>query len=129
MPGIAGLLAGVRYLQTRGISTVFEQERQLALLAAECIRGFGDVRVFAEAGLRNQAGVLSVVPERKDVEEIGAELADRGIAVRAGLHCAPMAHCSAGTLETGAVRISFSDFNTRAEVYCFLEEFRRILSM
>lgn len=129
VPGIAGLLAGVRYLQTRGISTVFEQERQLALLAAECIRGFGDVRVFAEAGLRNQAGVLSVVPERKDVEEIGAELADRGIAVRAGLHCAPMAHRSAGTLETGTVRISFSDFNTREEVYCFLEEFRRILSM
>ena len=42
-----------------------------------------------------------------DCEEAAQRLADRGIAVRAGLHCAPLAHESAGTLSTGTVRISF----------------------
>ena len=43
-----------------------------------------------------------------DAEALGAALADRGIAVRAGLHCAPLAHRTAGTLDTGTVRLSFS---------------------
>ena len=42
-----------------------------------------------------------------DCEEMAAKLGDRGIALRAGLHCAPLAHESAGTLETGTVRASF----------------------
>ena len=56
-----------------------------------------------------------------DCEEAAACLAEAGIAVRAGLHCAPMAHRSGGTLETGPVRVSFSAFNTSAEVRQFLQ--------
>ena len=48
-------------------------------------------------------------------------LAERGIAVRAGLHCAPLAHRTAGTLNTGTVRLSFSHWNTREEVDRLLE--------
>ena len=47
---------------------------------------------------------------------MGEALAERGIAVRAGLHCAPLAHRTAGTLDTGTVRVSFSAFNTPREV-------------
>ena len=54
----------------------------------------------------HQAGTISFVP-REDCEAFAQRLADRGIAVRAGLHCAPLAHESAGTLETGTVRVSF----------------------
>jgi two-component system phosphate regulon sensor histidine kinase PhoR len=54
------------------------------------------------------------VPGR-DVETVGEALARRGIAVRAGLHCAPLAHRTAGTLDTGTVRVSFSAFNTPQE--------------
>ena len=54
------------------------------------------------------------VPGR-DVETVGEALARRGIAVRAGLHCAPQAHRTAGTLDTGTVRVSFSAFNTPQE--------------
>lgn len=46
-----------------------------------------------------------------DCEEAGEALARRGIAVRAGLHCAPLAHSTAGTLDTGTIRLSFSAFN------------------
>ncbi len=120
MPGIAGLLAGIRFIKQRGMADIFDRERRLALLAAEGLRTMPGVKVFAMPGLREQAGVLSFVPEGKDVEEIGSGLAAKGIAVRTGLHCAPFAHKSAGTLNTGTVRLSFSDFNTHMEIYQLL---------
>lgn len=127
MPGIAGLLAGVRFVRRRGLSAICDRERRLALLAAEGLRIVPGVRVFALPGLRDQAGVLSIVPEKKDVEAVGDALAERGIAVRTGLHCAPLAHRSAGTLDTGTIRLSFSDFNTPEEVYRCLTVLRDIL--
>lgn len=128
MPGIAGLLAGVRYVRRRGLDAICDRERRLALLAAEGLRStVPGVRVFAQPGLREQAGVLSIVPEKKDVEAVGDALAERGIAVRTGIHCAPLAHRSAGTLDTGTVRLSFSDFNTPEEVYHCLAALRDIL--
>ena len=120
MPGIAGLLAGVRFVKQRGMANILNHERRLTLLAAEGIRMLPGAKVLAMPGLREQAGVLSFVPLKKDVEEVGTRLAEQGIAVRTGLHCAPFAHKSAGTLDTGTVRVSFSDFNTRLEVYRLL---------
>ena len=98
------------------------EERRLALLAAEGLR-----RAPGTAGLCRcrtcaaQAGVLSIVPERTWTQRHwAAALAERGIAVRAGLHCAPLAHRTAGTLDTGTVRLSFSALRTpREEVYRF----------
>ena len=55
---------------------------------------------------QHQSGTVSFVPNM-DCEEAAQILAQQGIAVRAGLHCAPMAHESAGTLQTGTVRVSF----------------------
>ncbi|MDO4316160.1 MAG: aminotransferase class V-fold PLP-dependent enzyme [Oscillospiraceae bacterium] len=127
MPGINGLLAGVRYVRKRGLHSICDRERRLALLAAEGLRTVPGVRIFALPGLRDQAGVLSIVPEKKDVETVGDALAERGIAVRTGLHCAPLAHRSAGTLSTGTIRLSFSDFNTPEEVYRCLAVLRDIL--
>ena len=69
-----------------------------------------------------------MVPAEKDVEEIGEKLAERGVAVRTGLHCAPLAHDSAGTLKTGTVRLSLSDFNTLEECEKFLEICKKVLS-
>ena len=120
MPGIAGLLAGVQFVKQRGMANILDHERRLTLLAAEGIRMLPGAKVLAMPGLREQAGVLSFVPLKKDVEEVGTRLAEQGIAVRTGLHCAPFAHKSAGTLDTGTVRVSFSDFNTRLEVYRLL---------
>lgn len=127
MPGIAGLLAGVRFIRRRGLRAICDRERRLALLAAEGLRSMPGVRAFALPGLRDQAGVLSIVSEKKDVEAVGDALAERGIAVRTGLHCAPLAHRSAGTLDTGTIRLSFSDFNTPEEVYRCLTVLRDVL--
>lgn len=102
VPGIAGLDAGLRYLKHVGISKVLEREKKQAQSCARGLERLG-MKVFAGP---HQAGTLSFLPGM-DCEEAARLLGKQGIALRAGLHCAPLAHESAGTLDTGTVRISF----------------------
>lgn len=128
VPGIAGLLEGVRYVRRRGLDSICLKERSLTLWIAEELKRIPGLRVFSEPGLRNQTGVLSVVPEGKDVEQIGMMLAEQGVAVRTGIHCAPLAHDSVGTLKTGTIRLSLSDLNTLEECVEFLQIFGSVLT-
>ena len=72
---------------------------------------------LAKRGWRvlGEGPVLSAVPPREEPETAADRLAEKGIAVRAGLHCAPLAHMTGGTIDTGTVRFSASVFNTPAE--------------
>lgn len=116
MPGIAGLLEGIRYVQAQGEGKILRHEQMLAVLAARELSRLPRVKVYAARRPETQSGVLSFVMEGMDCEEVGERLGERDIAVRAGLHCASYAHETAGTLGTGTVRISFSSFNTPSEV-------------
>lgn len=78
------------------------------------------VEVFQASMPKAQSGVLSFRIKGRDCEDVGEALGDRGFALRAGLHCAPEAHRTAGTLETGTVRASVSAFNTEMEIDRFL---------
>lgn len=127
MPGIAGLLAGVQFVRSQGQDAICRRERLLALLAADGLRKLPGVRVYAQPDLADQAGVVSFTAEGREVEALAGALAERGIAVRAGLHCAPAAHQTAGTVDTGTVRASFSHWNTPAEVARFLAAMGEIL--
>ena len=102
VPGIAGLEAGIRQVRLLGVEAIGEKEKWLGAMAGEALRELG-YQVYTGA---HQAGTVSF-RGNADCEDIAQILADQGIAVRAGLHCAPLAHRSAGTLETGTVRISF----------------------
>ena len=102
VPGIAGLRAGLDYLRCTGIEKIHRREQQQVEKCAEGLQKLG-LRVFWGA---HQGGTVSFIPEG-DCEEAAGKLGKLGIAVRAGLHCAPLAHESAGTLGTGTVRLSF----------------------
>ena len=102
VPGIAGLAAGMAYIAKQGTGRLHTREVKEARRCAEGLDGLG-IRVFAGD---HQSGTVSFLPEG-DCEEAAALLAGKGICVRAGLHCAPLAHESAGTLHTGTVRVSF----------------------
>ena len=102
VPGIAGLDAGLRYLERVGTDSIMHKEHRTA---QRCVRQLGDMGFTVFSG-DHQGGTVSFQTEM-DCEEAAQLLAQQGIAVRAGLHCAPLAHESAGTLETGTVRISF----------------------
>lgn len=121
MPGIAGLLAGLRFLKQQGMERICTEERRLARYIAEILKNRNGVKVFSYPDFFAQAGVLSFLLEGEDPEVTAAKLAEQGVAVRAGLHCAPLAHRSAGTLGTGTVRLSLSAFNTWQEGEMFLK--------
>ena len=75
------------------------------------LKALPGVEVFTPANGPHPTGVVSFRAAGRDCEELAEALRRRGIALRAGLHCAPLAHRSAGTLNTGTVRVSFSAFN------------------
>ena len=112
VPGIAGLYAGLRYLRQEGIERIFKREQKQAKRCAAGLEKMG-MKVYSGP---HQAGTVSFL-SGLDCETAAQIFAKKGIAVRAGLHCAPLAHESAGTLETGTVRVSFghdaSDSQTR----------------
>ena len=120
VPGIAGLLEGIRYVKSRGEEAILHHEQALTQQTAEGLSRLPGVQVFASGEPESQAGVLSFTIEGMDCEEAGEWLGQRGIAVRAGLHCAPYAHETAGTLASGTIRASFSAFNTPGEVKQFI---------
>lgn len=115
VPGIAGLAEGIRCLKRMGIGNIFRAEhRQLE----RCVAGLQKLGMRAFAG-EHQAATVSFLPGM-DCEDGARILAEQGIAVRAGLHCAPFAHESAGTLDTGTVRVSFGYDAQNAQTDAFL---------
>ncbi|MDR1328511.1 MAG: aminotransferase class V-fold PLP-dependent enzyme [Oscillospiraceae bacterium] len=115
MPGIAGLSEGIKFVLSRGEAGILEHARGLIAEAARGLAELPGVRVFGGSG-ENRAGVLSFRLEHTECEAAAEELSRRGFAVRAGLHCAPEAHRTAGTFETGTVRLSVSAYNTAREL-------------
>ncbi len=128
VPGIAGLGAGIAFIENRGEERIAAHERALVLRAANKLRSMPGVTVFASENGENQAGVLSFTLKGTDCETVAEKLSGRSIAVRAGLHCAPLAHITAGTDATGTVRISASAFTRIDEIDYFLSVMREISS-
>lgn len=112
--GAAGLLAGLRFVRRKGVACIGAYEHYLCTLMMDALERIPGVHVFR--GGEAQSGVCALTVDGMDCEEVGAWLACRGVAVRAGLHCAPLAHQTAGTLDTGTVRLSFSVFNCAQQV-------------
>jgi len=118
--GIAGLLEGLRFVRRRGPEEIGAREAQLIRRLGRGLRELPGVQVFLSEDVDCQSGVLSFRLTGRDCEEVGELLGDRGFALRAGLHCAPLAHETAGTLDTGTVRASVSAFNREAEAELLL---------
>ena len=114
-------------MQRTGVETIAAHERRLTAQAVALLRQTEGIRLFWRDGLRHQTGVLSFVVEGVDCEELGEALARQGIALRAGLHCAPLAHRTVGTLKTGTVRFSPSAFNTSQQVVQFAQILQRTI--
>lgn len=115
--GIVGLHAAATFLKRKGILTIQKREERLVARFLREVQKFPQVRVFGPADERNRVAVVSLHVEGMDPVELGFRLdQEYGIQVRAGLHCAPLAHRSLGTYPTGTVRFSFGFFNTEVEI-------------
>ena len=127
MPAIAGLLEGLRFVARTGPARILEHESDLTARAAELLRRLPGTTVYAAPHGTGQAGVLSFQCRDMDCETVGERLGRMGIAVRAGLHCAPLAHRTAGTFRKGTVRISFSAFSREEELHHLVRSLERLL--
>lgn len=127
IPGCAGLCEGLRFVQRQTPERILKHEQTLRRQAAQLLGDLPGVELFEAEEPTAQAGVLSFRLAGHSTEEVGEYLAQKGIAVRAGYHCAPLAHRSAGTLETGTIRASFSAFNQPWEVQKLAQTLRRMV--
>lgn len=114
--GIAGLLAGVRYVQSQTCAGIRQRECLLMHRFAKQLQESAQLRLFLSPDPEQQTAVLSLIPEKMVPEAFADALSANGIAVRTGLHCAPTAHRTAATISTGTVRFSFSPFNTEQQI-------------
>lgn len=129
VPGIAGLAAGVRFLLDTGIGEVEKTERALTEQLLEGLSSISGVTVYApRAGSAHRGAVLSARIEGCDPQEAAMILDSAfGIAVRAGLHCAPYAHRLLDTLDRGGtIRFSPDLFNTPEEIDACIEAVEQI---
>lgn len=104
--GIAGLMAGIEYVKAKKPDKILAHERMILDIMKDELAN-SPIELFTG---ENQSGVLSLRCRELDCESVAQELSRRGICVRSGMHCSPTAHRSAGTLESGTVRLSFSPF-------------------
>ena len=130
--GLAGLGAALDFLERTGADAVRVRESALARRFYEGVRRLPGVRVYGDFAAPERAPIVTLNLGDRDSGEVSDELAERfGIATRPGAHCAPRLHRALGTTDQGAVRFSWSYFNTEEEtdaairaVACLAEEER-----
>lgn len=127
MPGIAGLCEGIKFIRHSGVDTILRGERALTSRLVDALLRHRRVRLYRSNHLFCQTGVLSFRIDGMDVECTAERLSKAGCAVRAGLHCAPVAHKTADTYPGGTVRVSFSHFNNTRDVSGFVQAVENIL--
>ena len=115
--GIAGLGAAVDYLNETGIDAVREKEQRLMRKFYEGVKEIPDVKVYGDFSTFDRCAIVALNIGDYDSSEVSdALLTEYGISTRPGGHCAPLMHEALGTVEQGAVRFSFSHYNTDEEV-------------
>ena len=119
--GIAGLGAALADLTDFGVTNVLTHEQKLISLFRNGLREIPGVELYGPESPQEAVGVLSLNIGDLPCEEVGVRLErDFGILTRTGLHCAPAAHRTLGTLGRGAVRFSVSRFSTEADIQAAL---------
>jgi selenocysteine lyase/cysteine desulfurase len=116
--GLAGLLAGVRFVLEQGVERIRAHEMAMVGRLIERLQALSGLSVLGPGDLQRRTAVVSIRVPDYSPDQLATVL-DKvfGVATRAGLHCAPQAHCTAGTLECGALRFSPGYFNTVEEIY------------
>ena len=115
--GIAGLGAAVHYLQKTGLPAIRAKEQELMWLFYTQVREIPGIKIYGDFSTNNRCAIVSLNIRDYDSGEVSDALSERyDIATRPGPHCAPLMHKALDTVEQGAVRFSFSYYNTNEEI-------------
>lgn len=125
--GVAGLGAAVRYLQETGLDVVRKKEQDLMWDFYTQVREIPGIRVYGDFSTRNRCAIVALNVRNYDSGEVSDALSEQyGIATRPGAHCAPLMHKALGTVQQGAVRFSFSHYNTKEEIKIAVSALREL---
>jgi selenocysteine lyase/cysteine desulfurase len=128
LPGIAGLLAGVRYLCAQGVGELARRRSLASDRLRAGVSGLEGVMLHGPDGQEDRVSILSLTARAMPLDELARGLDTRGVACRMGFHCAPAAHRTIGTWESGGtIRLSPGPFTTPDEIDLALVSLREVL--
>lgn len=117
MPGIVGLMEGIKFIKGEGINTIYNQNKFLRHYLMEKIRNINGVILYDDQYNNDYTSCISFNITNMDTAELSFTLdSDFGIKNRSGLHCSPLAHKTIGSFPSGTVRLSLSYFNTKEDM-------------
>ncbi len=117
LAGIAGLAAGLDWIEQRGMDNIYKHELELLGLLQDGLSEIEGVKIRGTRRLKGRVATVSVTIENYDPLDVGTILdVDYSILTRTGLHCAPLIHQHMGTTPRGTVRFSVGPFNTRQQI-------------
>lgn len=126
--GIAGLCAAINYINTITIPAIAKKEQELLWHFYKGICNIPEIHIYGDFDTKERAAILSLNIEGYDSGTVSDLLSQEyDIATRPGAHCAPRMHQALGTTETGAVRFSFSSFNTMEEVETAIQALKELV--
>ena len=122
-PGIAGLKAGVEFIETKGLDNIKQHELKLAEMFIDSLKQIDDINIYGPCDIEKQAPTISITHKEHDLGQLSYILDDKyGIMTRSGLHCAPFAHKTIGSFPEGTLRFSIGYFNTEDEITYTLDK-------
>ena len=125
--GIAGLGAAVGYLQETGLDTIRAKEQELMMAFYKAVREIPGITVYGDFTTSDRCPIVTLNVRDYDSGEVSDALSQQyGIATRPGAHCAPLMHKALGTVQQGAVRFSFSHYNTMEEINTAVSALRKL---
>lgn len=126
--GIAGLCVAINYINTITIPVIAQKEQELLWHFYKGICNIPEIHIYGDFDTKERAAILSLNIEGYDSGTVSDLLSQEyDIATRPGAHCAPRMHQALGTTETGAVRFSFSSFNTMEEVETAIQALKELV--
>lgn len=116
-PGIVGLNEGIKFILEKGIDNIKSHEENLCEYMLKRLEEIPNIIIYGPKDSKKRAAVISINIPNIDSGEITFLLdSEYNIATRSGIHCAPLAHKTLGTIEQGAVRFSLGYFNTKEDI-------------
>lgn len=115
--GIAGLGAALDYIHEVGMDTIYQKEQALMWYFYHQVKAIAGIKIYGDFSQKNRCAIVTLNVRDYDSSVVSDVLfAEYGIATRPGAHCAPLMHQALGTIQQGAVRFSFSHYNTMEEI-------------
>jgi cysteine desulfurase/selenocysteine lyase len=129
--GVAGLHAGLEWIEKKGLDTIHEQEMRLTTLIRDGLKEIDGVTLYCQEDLTNHISVLLFNVDGLEAQNTSTLLdVDYNIASRSGLHCAPLVHEQLGTDKIhGAVRFGIGPFNTEEEIQTAIYAVKEIVEL